>query len=46
MELVGEVVVGLGESELERLVRTDGEKPGADSRDDGKQLELGTICYS
>jgi len=44
----GEVpLVGLGESELERIVRVDGEKPGVDSRDEGKHtIDLGTICYS
>ena len=45
MEPAGEVpLVGLGESELERLVRVDGEKPGVDSRDEGKHT--GTVSYT
>jgi len=41
MEPAGEVpLVGLGESELERLVRVDGEKPGVDSRDEGKHTGI------
>jgi len=41
MELVGEVpLVGLGESELERLVRVDGEKPGVDPVDEGKHTGI------
>jgi len=41
MELVGEVpLVGLDESELDRIVRVDGEKPGIDSRDEGKHTGI------
>jgi len=37
MELMEEVPLKeLGNAELERLVGIDGEKPGADSRDEGK----------
>jgi len=44
MEPAGEVpLVGLGESELERLVRVDGEKPGVDSRDEGKHTGIRNI---
>jgi len=41
MEPVGELpLVGLDESELERIVRVDGEKPGADFRDEGKHTGI------
>ena len=41
MEPVGEVpLVGLGESELERIVRVHGEKPEVDSRDEGKHTGI------
>ena len=45
IEPIGEVPLVLGESELNRLVHVDGEKPGVDSRDEGSILE-GRICYS
>ena len=35
-EPIDEVPLVLGESELNRLVRVDGEKPGVDFRNDGK----------
>jgi len=35
----------LGESQLERLVRVDGEKPGIDSRDEGKHTGRNDLLF-
>jgi len=46
MEPMEEVpLIELGEAELERLVSTDREKPGVDSRDEGKHTGRNYLIF-